>query len=380
MSHHLKGASLVVFSPSKKMIENFSEDILNMLLLNLEESDIYHLSLVNKSLYSKLYLINWKHLFVNPSNYLHLIHLLEINQFHGDQVVTLSIFGEFERSQIPELSVLWQHLTPTHFRINSSVVDFPSFYKTASFLKHVKVLKAYCNCIDWCEFDLMPNLQECWTISSQDSIAYLKCQDKPNVKTAILWDNVGEINDDYADFVYGGTRALPQLVQKMTFAFITELWIMNVIYGHENITMDFSSVLPWTYPNLKTLKIFEKKQYINTFKFLADFKNLELFDYETDHLINFNTLPKECSLKQLNLRAKHVFIDLHFQNLLIPQFNIYCQEIHSDLPIVEMPRVHELKIKLANMTLWKMKNQFMKKFGSRWQSIEKNDFISMINQ
>jgi hypothetical protein len=88
-------------------------DLFLIIFSFLNNRDIYHLSFVSKRLNIIISPFLWTHLYVNVGNYKHLISLIEKNQFKGELVKKLTINGEFERSKLKELQVIWPLVRPT---------------------------------------------------------------------------------------------------------------------------------------------------------------------------------------------------------------------------------------------------------------------------
>ena len=356
-----------------------SKDLFIFISAFLNDQDIYRISLVNKRLNAKMKPLIWRHLYVCVSNYSRLLALIEKGRFQGAAVSKLTIFGEFDRSQMKELQVIWPLIKPIELCINSSVVDFPSFYKTAVFFEHIRVLKAYENCIDWIDFKMMPKLKEIHSVdhTNVDRHVHLNI---PNVTKIVLMDFVSELNREYSDYVYNDSQGLSNLIDKMAFPYLKELHSYNGILGHDGIAIDFSHTSPLIYPNLEKMIIFEKKQTVNSYQFLKRFEHLKHYKYETDSVFSlFKTVPVDSKIQYLWIIADELEIDVNFREFKMTRLRLECNIMTTATEIDSIPKCDILEIRVGRIKILKIYGKWSL-FDQQWFGITERDAFKQFSK
>ena len=361
-------------------------DIFSIVLSFLNDRDVYHLSLVNTRLHRMMSSFIWTHLYVDVGNFKHLLCLIEKGRFKGDLVKKLTINGEFERSQLKELQSIWPLVRPTELTINSSVVDFPSFFKSAVFFKYIRVLKAYENCLNWIDLNLLPELVEIWSVDHTNLLGHTQSHSFSNISKIVLINFVSDLNKEYSDYVYKpeDSQRLQKLVNKMSSPFLKEFHSYNSILGHEGVAIDFSYITPFLLPNLNKLVVSEMRQTVNSFCFLSGFSQLRYYKYETNGLFSrFESIPINTSLYFLWIKAFNITLGLNFQDIKLRHFKLECTKMSSMFKFKCFPSCDAIEIVVDGFKILKVcRNWFVfdKKWTKTTEATAFGYFIDLLNK
>eukprot|EP00835_Amoeboradix_gromovi_P000406 NODE_14_length_42432_cov_0.433799.p11 type:complete len:363 gc:universal NODE_14_length_42432_cov_0.433799:41769-40681(-) len=356
---------------------NIGDDSIALLTQYLDINDLHSISLTCNKLRKSITNILSNVLCISNSNLEYVLN--NYHKFENDRIHTLTVTGDFSKQQRSDLQTIWGALTPRKLILDSSVADFPTFYKCSLFFSKLKCLEAHNGSLEFIDLDKFVNVDTLVIVSHDNHDVHLRVKDNPKIKKLIFKDCIFVPHSQLSDYIFGGGEAPDpeDVAVNRIMPHLTHLISHNAIVQQETLRLNvaLANNAPLWIPNIVVMDTIDAAETNTNFSYLSDFKHLKYLGFSCLEINYFESFPVSSNIETLYLRARSIKLTSNFELLEMKNITITCS--HLEYTFKFLPKCDYISLTFDGKVIKKVENQWYYK-NNIWIKIFEEDVFDYL--